>query len=54
MTKLDEAGAVLECTNVLLMGTRENKTKKTKDLLKAPSIISGPRNTYFCFEMWFS
>jgi hypothetical protein len=54
MTKLGEAGTVLEYINVLLMGRSEKKIKNTKDLLKAPSVASGPRNLYFCFEFWFS
>jgi hypothetical protein len=53
MTKLDVAGIVLGCNNVLLMGKSESKIKNIKDLLNAPSVVSGPRHSYFCFEIWF-
>jgi hypothetical protein len=40
MTKLDVAGILLGCNNVLLMGKSESKIKNIKDLLNAPSVVS--------------
>jgi hypothetical protein len=53
-TKLDAAGGGLECTDVLLLGRSEKKIKNIEKLLKAPSVVAGPRNSYFCLEIWFS
>jgi hypothetical protein len=54
MPKRDEAVAVLECSSVSLLGRIYKKIKITKDLLKASSVVAGPRISYFCSEIWFS